>query len=51
MVSGGSDSDRVEELGSQLAQMKERIEELDRAVAALTSAISQQVTELLYVGC
>lgn len=42
MVSGGSDSDRVEELGSQLAQMKERIEELDRAVAALTSAISQQ---------
>lgn len=39
---GGADSGRLEELGLQLAQIRERLEELDRAVSALTNAVSSQ---------
>lgn len=42
MVSSGADSTRVEELGSQLAQLRERLGELDRAMSALTNAVSSQ---------
>lgn len=42
MVSSGADSSRVEELGSQLAQLRERLGELDRAMSALTNAVSSQ---------
>ena len=38
MTSGGEDRARLEDLGSQLAQLRERITELDRAVTALGSA-------------
>ena len=41
MVQGGVDGSRLEELGSQLAQTRERLEEIDRAVSALTDAITQ----------
>ena len=40
MKGAGVDSNRVEELGAQLAQLRDRLEDIDRAVAALTGAVS-----------
>ena len=42
LVSAGLDAGRLEELGSQLAQLRERMGEVDRAVDALTAAVSSQ---------
>ena len=42
LVSAGLDAGRLEELGSQLAQLRERMGEVDRAVDALTATVSSQ---------
>lgn len=45
MVSG-ADSGRVEELGAQLALLRERIDDIDRAVAALTKVVTDSQHQL-----
>lgn len=41
-VAQGSSSGRLEELGSQVAQMRERLAEMDRAVTALANTVAQR---------
>lgn len=41
-VAQGSSAGRVEELGSQVAQMRERLAEMDRAVTALANTVAQR---------
>jgi len=41
VTSGGEDRGRLDELGSQVAQLRERLTELDRAVTALTNTGKQ----------
>ena len=37
VTSGGEDRGRLDDLGSQVAQLRERLAELDRAVTALSN--------------
>lgn len=41
-VAQGSSTGRLEELGSQVAQMRERLAEMDRAVTALANTVAQR---------
>lgn len=41
-VAQGSSTGRLEELGSQVAQMQERLAEMDRAVTALANTVAQR---------